>query len=216
MLIGGNEHHYASNQDANALTVVTPQGAIGGSYAKRQLVPFGEYVPKAFKWLSAFHLTIYDRYRGPDRQPLLDTGGPAGKVGAAICYESSYSRFTQEQVARGANVLVVVSDDTWFGRTPAGDQHADIAALRAVESDRYLIRAAPTGISEIIDPTGRVIARSDLFTAQAAIAPVESRHTMPPFNRYGDWFIWVVAAMTLLALNACLASRPARSKERVK
>lgn len=202
ILVGSNERMPGVGADANSVIVVTPDGKIGNSYAKRQLVPFGEFVPgrKWLGFLNALHLTIYDRASGAARQPLVDAGSPVGKVAVAVCYESSYSRLTQEQVARGANILAVASDDAWFGKTAAGPQHAAIACVRAAESDRYLIRAAPTGISRIIAADGRVLAEGGLETEKIVLAKVESRNTMPPFNRFGDWFVALSGGLAFISL----------------
>jgi apolipoprotein N-acyltransferase len=211
IVVGSNERDLTTtpDADANSLILVTPDGRIGTSYAKRQLVPFGEFVPgrKWLGFLEALHLTIYDRAAGKPVQPLLDAGTPVGKIGSAICYESSYSRLTQEQVKRGANILVVASDDTWFGRTAAASQHAAISSVRAAESDRYLVRAAPTGISRVIDPAGRVLDEGQLFREKVVMAKAEARKTMPPFNRYGDWFVVVAGGILLLSLAASARRR---------
>jgi apolipoprotein N-acyltransferase len=199
ILVGTPEHEHTGH-DGNALTQVTPSGAIGRSYVKRHLVPFGEYVPYShwFKFLDFLHLTGYDRQRGAPVQPLFAT--PIGPVGAVICYESSYPELTREEVARGAGLLAIVTDDTWYGRTAAPKQHANFAALRAVETDRYVVRAAATGISEIIDPTGRVIQSAPLFTTRVLTAPVESRHTVTSYVRFGDWFPGTCALLLVYAI----------------
>lgn len=218
LVVGSNERIESSDTDANSMILVTEDGNIGTSYAKRQLVPFGEFVPgrKWMSFLNALHLTIYDRAAGADVQPLLDAGQPVGKIAVAICYESSYSRLTQEQVARGANIITIGSDDAWFGRTAAAAQHAAIASVRAAESDRYVIRAAPTGISRIIDCNGKILAEAPLFTDRLVLADVESRHTMPPFNRFGDWFVVLSGGIVLLscALSGGRLRGSARSSDR--
>ncbi|MEO7718582.1 MAG: apolipoprotein N-acyltransferase [Capsulimonas sp.] len=212
LLIGGNEWDERAHSDANSAFLVDRSGAIRGSYVKRQLVPFGEYVPGRdwLKFLVALHLTIYDRKKGAAHQALLDAGAPVGKVGVAICYESSYGELTREQVARGAGLLAVVTDDTWFGRTAAARQHAAIAAIRAAECDRYLVRAGSTGISQIIDPAGRVINEAPLFESKLVIAPVEQRTTRTPYTRWGDWFVWV--CWGVLAIIAFTQLRPQNKK----
>lgn len=197
LLIGSVEADASSGKNANALLMLTPTGDITGSYRKRQLVPFGEYVPfrRAMPWLEALHVTVFDMKAGGDRQALLDGGPGVGKIGATICFESSYPRFLREQVARGAGLLVISTDDTWFGRTAAPRQHSAIAAVRAAESDRYLVRSAATGVSQVIDPTGRVLAEADLFKPAVVSAPVESRATRTPYVRWGDWFVGFCALL---------------------
>ncbi len=140
-------------------------------------------------FVEALHVTNFDMKPGASVQALLDGGPEAGKIGATICFESSYPRFLREQVARGANLLVISTDDTWFGRTAAARQHSAIAAVRAAEADRYLVRSAATGVSQVIDPTGRVLAEAGLFQAAVVCAPVQSRTTVTPYVRWGDWFV---------------------------
>ncbi len=191
LLVGGVEHDWKVGKNANALFSITPTGQIAGSYQKRQLVPFGEFVPGR-SWLpfvEALHVTNFDMKPGADVQPLLDGGPEAGKLGVTICFESSYPRFLREQVRRGATLLVVSTDDTWFGRTAAARQHSAIAAVRAAEADRYLVRSAATGVSQVIDPTGHVLAEAGLFQAAVVSAPVQSRTTVTPYVRWGDWFV---------------------------
>jgi len=92
------------------------------------------------------------------------------------------------QVAHGATFDVVVTDDTWYGRTAAAKQHMAMSVLRAVETDRYLVRCASTGISAIISPTGRVLSSADIYTYAVVAAPIEQRFDLTPFVRFGDWF----------------------------
>ena len=214
LLIGGVEHDWTVGKNANALFALDAGGQITGSYQKRQLVPFGEFVPGR-SWLpfvEALHVTNFDMKPGADVQPLLDGGPGVGQMGATICFESSYPRFLREQVARGAGILIVSTDDTWFGRTASARQHSAIAAIRAAEDDRYLVRSAATGVSQIIDPTGRVLNEADLFQAAVVSAPVQSRTTRTPYVRWGDWFVGF-CALILAAVSVPLRSfRATRSR----
>ena len=212
-LIGGVEYDAGTRKNANSLFVMDVQGRVTGSYQKRQLVPFGEFVPGR-RWLpslEALHVTGLDMQAGADTQPLLDGGPGIGKIGATICFESSYPRFLREQVARGAGLLVVSTDDTWFGRTAAARQHSAIAAVRACEADRYLVRSAATGISQVIDPTGRVLAEADLFRPAVVSAPVEPRTTRTLFVRWGDWFAGACLAAVCAFLPGGLNARVRRA-----
>lgn len=190
-LVGARGYLAEQKKDTNTLFLVTPQGEITGEYSKQHLVPFGEYVPlrATFPILEKLHLSIYDMAQGGAHQPLLDAGPGIGKLGAAICYDSTYSGLMRAQVARGAQLLIVTTDDTWFGRTAAAGQHAAMASVDAAATDRYLVRCAATGISQILDPTGRVIASSRLFVPAVVAAPVQSRRTQTFYVRHGDWFV---------------------------
>lgn len=202
LLIGSNQADPVTDMDANSVFAVWPDGSLHGAYMKRQLVPFGEFVPfrQLFPFLEALHVTVFDRKRGPPLQPLLDAGPRIGRAAAAICYESSYPELTREQVRRGANFIVVVTDDTWFGRTAAARQHTAIAAVRAVETDRYVVRSAETGISQIIDPNGKVVSQGALFKPAVVVGEIVPRSTVTFYVRYGDWFVTVCGILGMLAV----------------
>lgn len=207
-LIGGVEYDWTQHKNANSLFLVTPTGTVTGSYQKQHLVPFGEFVParNSLPFLEALHVTNFDMKAGGSTQALLDGGPGIGKIGAAICFESSYPRFLCEQVRLGAGLLVISTDDTWFGRTAAARQHSAIAAVRAAETDRYLVRSAATGVSQIVSPTGQVLAEADLFKPAVVAAPVQSRTTVTPYVRYGDWFIGF-CVLVLIGTAGALSAR---------
>lgn len=207
ILVGGRDRDTRLGKDRNTLTLVTPKGQVAGAYAKQHLVPFGEYVPlrAQFPILERLHLSIYDMAAGDETQPLLEAGAPVGTVGAAICYDSTDGRLMRDQVARGAGLLVVSTDDTWFGRTAAARQHAAMAAVRAAETDRYLVRCAATGVSQVIAPNGRVLAEAGLFRKAVVSSPVQPRATRTLYVRAGDWF--VAGCAGLLAGLAGLSAR---------
>jgi len=213
-LIGGVEYDWTQRKNANSLFLITPAGTVTGSYQKQHLVPFGEFVParNSLPFLEALHVTNFDMKAGGNTQALLDGGPEIGKIGAAICFESSYPRFLREQVRLGAGLLVISTDDTWFGRTAAARQHSAIAAVRAAETDRYLVRSAATGVSQIVSPTGQVLAEADLFKPAVVAAPVQSRTTVTPYVRYGDWFIgFCVLVLAGIVLFPALNGRASKS-----
>ena len=211
ILIGGYDYDPETRKSLNALFLVNADGVLSGEYEKRQLVPFGEFIPlRTFlPFLEALHLdTISDLDRGGNVQPLMDAGGTAGKIGVALCYESSYPALTREQIVRGASVLVVATDDTWFGHTAAAAQHAAIAAIRSSESDRYLVRTAATGISEIIDNHGRVLVSTGLFERKAISAKIESRSDLTLYERFGDWIVVVCGVSLAVILWTAARAKP--------
>jgi apolipoprotein N-acyltransferase len=208
MVDGGFDYDVANHKDRNVAILFVPDaGPIGPlrMYAKQQLVPFGEFVPfvNELKWLNCLHTTDYNDEAGAADQAPLDDAGGIGKIGVAICYESSYPRFGNEQVRAGANILTVITDDTWFGRTAAAKQHFAMSAVRAAECDRYLVRCAATGISGVFDPNGAVEADAPLFTRSVVAAPVQSLSGETVFVRYGDWMVLLSA---LIALGCAIAS----------
>lgn len=212
-VIGSAEYDWTLQKNANSLFLMNASGDITGSYRKRQLVPFGEFVPGGdwFPFLEALHVLPVHMKAGEDTQPLLDGGPGVGRLGTAICFESSYPRFLREQAARGAGLLVISTDDVLFAHTSEVSQHAAIAAVRAAETDRYVVRSAATGISQIIDPAGRVVAEAKYGTAAVVWAPVESRATRTPYVRWGDWFIGLCV---LLLAGVSFRKSPSRRSEK--
>jgi apolipoprotein N-acyltransferase len=139
----------------NAVRLLGPRGLSGPSYRKVHLVPFGEYVPlpRLFFFVRQISSEIGAFTSAP--QPTLLQAGPL-VIGTAICYEAIYPSLARRETADGANLLATVSNDSWYGRGGAQEQHFAGAVLRAVENDRELVRAAITGISGIVDGRGRI------------------------------------------------------------
>ena len=146
----------------NSAFLVQPNGAVGGVYRKMHLVPFGEYVP--FKDVFTFASPLVEAagdFSEGDRVTIFRVGD--GTLSTAICYEVVFPELARAAVLGGSRLLSTITNDAWYGRSSAPWQHFDQARMRAIEQRRYLVRAANTGISGIIDPYGRVVARSTLF-----------------------------------------------------
>ena len=139
----------------NAARIAGADGLSASSYRKVHLVPFGEYVPlpRLFFFVRQVSTEI-GAFSAAARPSPIQAGGLRLSVG--ICYEILYPSLSREQVASGANLLATISNDSWYGRAGAQPQHFAGAVLRAVENDRYLLRAAITGISGIVDGRGRI------------------------------------------------------------
>jgi apolipoprotein N-acyltransferase len=129
-------------------------------------------------------------------------------LGASICYEDAYGNEVIDALPQ-ANLLVNVSNDAWFGNSLAPAQHLEIARLRALETGRVLLRATNTGISAIIGPDGRIIARSPQFEVDVLSAQVRPRQGFTPFARWGNWGVVTVLVLAL----GIIAYRQARSLE---
>ncbi|WP_432736655.1 apolipoprotein N-acyltransferase [Maridesulfovibrio sp. FT414] len=160
-------------------------------YDKHHLVPFGEYVPlKDFLPLDKLVQGAADFIPGNDAGPL-DCGDLA--MGMLICYEGIFPELAQERVEKGANLLINISNDAWYGRTSAPYQHLGLVAIRAVEQGRYLIRGTNTGISAAVDPLGRVSDATELFEDAAVI-------TSPALMKGSTFYHANYRAVTILPL----------------
>lgn len=169
----------------NGAKLITPKGDIHLRYRKNILVPFGEYVPNQELFFFAEKLTdgVSDFSPG---QEVLVADVEDGKLGVFICYEAIFTELVRQFVGKGAGLLVNVTNDAWFGRSSAPYQHLEMAIARAVETRRYLVRAANTGITAIVDPYGRILARSELFVPDVVFGKVSFRNDETLFVRYGN------------------------------
>ncbi len=119
--------------------------------------------------------------------------------GPAICYEVVFPQITRTQIRNGADVLVTITNDAWYDGTSAPKQHLWQARLRAIEGDRYLLRAGTTGISAFIDPTGRVLESLPMGREGIIYAKFQARMSFTPYVRFGDWFAWAAVVVVLIA-----------------
>lgn len=185
--VPGFEHDAAGKVTVyNRALLLAPSGATAGSYDKEHLVPFGEYVPEWLDWnILADLLQEVGVYTpGHSAAPLVH--GDL-RLGMLICYEAIFPWLAQARVAHGANVLVDISNDGWFGRSPAALQHLYLAALRAVEQDRWLLRGTNTGISAIIDARGRVTVHGGQFTENTLWGRVRLQQGSTVYHALGPW-----------------------------
>ncbi|MVN88929.1 apolipoprotein N-acyltransferase [Deinococcus sp. HMF7620] len=179
-------------------------GQIRGRQDKRQLVPFGETFP-ARAALDSLYRAVFSALG----LPAL-TGTVPGEVaeplaigrlraGVLICYESTFPAAARTLVAGGANVLVTVSNDAWFGPSVGAEQHFQMGRVRAIETRRWWIRAGNDGISAAVDPQGKVVARFPRGVAGAFAAPYGLATSQTLFVRWGNW-VPVLAGLGLLVL----------------
>ena len=167
-------------------------------YDKDHLVPFAEFFPVpqfVRSWLRVMTLPYSDFARGGANQPPLNAGGL--ELAATICYEDGYGS-AQLAVLREANALVNVTNDAWFGHGSARYQHFQIARMRAIESQRYMLRAANDGISAVIGPRGEIVAEAPGFQRFVLRSEVTPRAGLPPYARAGNWFVILLATGAVL------------------
>jgi len=173
----------------NTAFLLTRQGELAGRYDKRHLVPFGEYVPlrPLLFFLDKLVVGIGDFGRGREAT-LFSLDG--ARFGAMICYEVIFPAEVREFARRGAQFLVNITNDAWFGRSGAPYQHLAMAAMRAVENGSYLVRAANTGVTAVITPAGEIRAATGLFTRAAPVETIRLRRAETVYTRHGDLLPW--------------------------
>ena len=183
----------------NAAVMVDDTGATAGVYRKHHLVPFGEYVPlrRALFFVSPLVEAVADFSAGPGPGTLTMDGQ---LVSTAICYEVIYPGLVRGSVAQGSRLLTTVTNDAWYGRSSAPYQHFQQATMRAIEQGRFLVRAANTGISGVIDPYGRVIESTPLFERRVLTAEVRLLEGRTLYSRTGDLVAYACVVVTGLTL----------------
>jgi apolipoprotein N-acyltransferase len=196
-LEGGAEPRYF-----NAAYLVRPDGSTGGVYRKMHLVPFGEYVP--FKRMLFFASPLVEAvsdFSAGDQAALLPVGDHL--INTSICYEIVYPNLVRQFVTGGSELLTTITNDAWFGRTSAPYQHFAQASMRAIETGRYLVRSANTGVSGIVDPYGRVLERTGIYEPAVVVGEARFLRTTTVYTRIGDSFAYasVVATLALVVFS---------------
>jgi apolipoprotein N-acyltransferase len=184
----------------NSALMFSPQGQRIFSYDKMHLVPFGEYEP--FPLIHNVVSNVSGEVGGFRKGLTHNLGAlPGGfSFGLFICYEAIYPGEIRHFAADGANVLVNISNDGWFGRSAAPQQHLLMARVRAVESRRWMIRATNNGFTASVDPYGRIYEPLPPDVRAGADLPYDFRTERTIYARFGDWFAWlcvIVSAMLL-------------------
>jgi apolipoprotein N-acyltransferase len=177
-----------SGAPLNSAMLVSPAGEPVARYDKMFLVPFGEFVPPLFNFVNRITKEAGDFV--PGRKVVVFNVGQH-HVGAFICYESVFPHLVRRFVAAGAEVLVNLSNDGYFGRTAARDQHLRIVRMRAAENRRWILRSTNDGITASIDPAGRIVQRLPPFTQTAARMNFSYLDSLTFYTRFGDWFAWL-------------------------
>src|SRR5437773_395105 len=195
----------------NSAYLLSPDSRILGRYDKRHLVPFGEYIPAR---TSLFFLDKLVEGIGdfePGTVPTIlevplksrdASGGLPARFGVVICYEVIFPDVVREFAKRGAEFMVTITNDAWYGVSSAPYQHFGMVVLRAVENRVAFARAANTGISGFIDPQGRILVATTIFSEQAITGVIPLGRTRTFYTRYGDAFAYTCAIITGLLLLA--------------
>jgi apolipoprotein N-acyltransferase len=213
----GNDDRESTPQPRGRIFVgaklLGPEGEITARYRKMHLVPFGEYVP--LQWL----FTLGGRVAAKVVQEVSDftpgsdavTAPVEGhRIGGYICYEAIFPALVRRFPAAGAELLVNITNDAWYGTTSAPYQHLAMAAFRAIENRRYMVRAANTGITAVVDPWGRILEPTKLYEPTVLVREVPFVGETSFYTRHGDVFAYVCSAVALAALAATLTRRRPR------
>lgn len=188
----------------NSAFLLAPAGTIAGRYDKVHLVPYGEYVPlrRFFPFVNKLVAGIGDFGTGPGYRPL--TMGTQ-RLGVLICYEGIFPEAARDYKREGADFLVNITNDAWFGRSSAPYQHLSMTVFRAVENRLDVVRAANTGISALISADGSIGARMDLFQSGWLDVMVKFYTKKTFYSRWGDIFMYLcIAALMLMFVNIAI------------
>jgi apolipoprotein N-acyltransferase len=191
--------HAPSGGPLNSAVLVTPDGVAISRYDKMNLVPFGEFVPWPFGFANKISTEVGDYV--PGKHVVVSPIG-AHKLGTFICYESVFPNFVRKFAAGGAELLVNISNDGWFGKSYARDQHLEMVRMRAAENRRWLLRATNDGITATIDPAGRLRGTLPSYVQATSYTGFGYTSGQTLYTRCGDWFPLLCAIWAVMGLVA--------------
>ncbi|MFC1844653.1 apolipoprotein N-acyltransferase [Thermodesulfobacteriota bacterium] len=194
--IGKSQQATGGISSYNSAYLLTPEGKISARYDKQHLVPFGEYVPFS-KFLPLPGPLVENIGNFSAGKPIRPLSCQSAEIGVLICFESIFPKLARDWTSRGANLLVNITNDAWFGRSSAPWQHLSMAVFRTLENRRSLARSANTGVSAFIDPLGRTTDTSPLFQPYYLVAEVPLLQAKTIFVGFGHYF-------GLLCLLVCI------------
>jgi apolipoprotein N-acyltransferase len=194
----------------NSASVIAPDGRFVGRYDKIHLVPFGEYIPFRKLLFFAHQLTenLSDMGDGADRKTFAIGGH---RYGIFICYEAVFGDEVRQFARNGAEVLVNISDDGWYGDTSAPWQHLNMARMRAMENRRWILRDTNSGVTSAIDPYGTVRQSIARHRVGALSAEYGYNSELTFYTVHGDWLPALCAILSLALLGLVLLVRPGRT-----
>jgi apolipoprotein N-acyltransferase len=198
----------------NSAILIQPKCPPGPIHRKSILVPFAERIPYAetFRFLIEplkWNVGISSWGKGEDTLtytlPLNNRG--TTKFSGMVCYESAYPNYVKEFVKRGAEFLVVITNDSWWGNTSGAYQHASFASLRAVETRRWVVQCANGGISMIVDPTGATHLTTSLYSTTRFVGNIYLRSEMTFYVKHGDFVAHLCLAVSMMILFASVLQK---------
>ncbi len=205
LFFGNDDLDSASGRIYVGAKLLSPEGRLTSRYRKIHLVPFGEYVPlpRVFTFGGRFAAKLVQEVSDFSPGTEAATGIVDGhRIGGYICYEAIFPALVRRFPAAGAELLVNITNDAWYGTTSAPYQHLAMAAFRAVENRRYMVRAANTGITAVVDPWGRVLDETRLFDRTVIVREVPFVTGTTFYTRHGDLFAQACAAVALALVAA--------------
>ena len=186
-LMLGGVGRTADGDPLNSAYLVAPGGDVVDRYDKIKLVPFGEFVPPPFGWVNRITKEAGDFVPG-NRIVVFPVDGH--RVGAFICYESAFPALVRQFAKDGAEVLINLSNDGYFGHSAAYEQHLQVVRMRAAENRRWILRATNDGITAMIDPAGRVVQRLPAHEELGSTMKYGVVKGTTAYTRSGDWWAW--------------------------
>jgi len=184
----------------NSAILLDPQGQKVFTYDKVHLVPFGEYEP--FPLIHSVAADVSDEigsFRKGRKHSVAHLPG-GYTFGVFICYEAIYPGEVRRFTVAGADLLVNISNDGWFGRSAAPEQHLRVARVRAVENRRWLLRVTNNGLTASVDPYGRIFSPLPPDVRASADLPYDFRTEETIYTRFGDWFAWLCVLVSAILL----------------
>jgi apolipoprotein N-acyltransferase len=193
------DNSYFATRFYNQVLLYSGEGRILGRYTKLHLVPGGEYVPwpRVFSWTNAYRRGNAELAPGHSIR-LFTVDGL--KVATPICFENVFPDLFRRFVDQGAGIVVLTTNDSSFLFDETSREHVIQSQIRAVENGRWVVQAAVSGESAVIDPTGVVRARTGLFVPAILRYEVPSSQAKTPYTRFGDWFAWLSGLVALAAV----------------
>jgi apolipoprotein N-acyltransferase len=200
----------------NTNRLYDPDGELVGSYSKQHLVPFGEYVPWG-GWprdvVPALAAQVPRDMTPGDETVVLDL--PGHRLGTVICFESAFSPLVRSSVRGGADLLVVTTNNRSYRRSALSSQHLATSQMRAAETARPVLHTAVSGITGVIDASGRVVQTNPLFENAVVEGRVTAMTGDTPFVRYGEWVVWGSVVVLVGAVATGLGRRTLGGRHRV-
>jgi len=203
-LLSGIVAHNEEHTPLNSIELVAPSGHAVSRYDKVNLVPFGEFVPWPFNSFVSKISTEAGDFAAGTKVVVSQVNNH--RIGAFICYESVFPDFVRQFAHGGAEVLFNLSNDGWFGKSSAREQHLEIARMRAAENRRWLLRSTNDGITATIDPAGRLRGTLPLYREATSTTGFGYISAQTVYTRFGDWFpiVCAVAALAFLIAERAL------------